>query len=194
MHRKRGVQTSILVIVLAILLLLSTLCVVYTETTSSSVNAHDRAISAQDNFTINCTSDSITWYKDSKVDLIVWIITDTTADTITFDVLRNGTTEYFGTTERSTFLQGTPIFYSVPISEMDYGTYNYTLVATDGVEIQSASIILNLIEGTVNKTKLVLDVLTFLWITAGFTILYLAFLFGFSSLKRYHGGLKRIET
>jgi hypothetical protein len=194
MHRKRAAQTPILVIVLAIPLLLSTLCVIYTETTSSSVNAHNAAILAQNSFTIKCPSDPITWYKDSKVDLIVWTITDTTADTITFNVLRNGTVEYSGIAERNSFLQGIPIFHSVPISEMDYGTYNYTLVATDGVEIQFASIILNLIEGTVTKTNLVLNVLTFLGITAGFTILYLAFLFGFSSLKRYHGGLKRIET
>lgn len=207
MQRKRVVLISILFIISAIPLLSSTLSVAVAETSTSTILTpdfiilSDTAPFAQDNFTIDCPSELITKYKDSKVNLIVWTITDNTTDTLTFDVLRNGSAEYSGAVEEYPFLQSVfhsvpsvPVYYSVPISEMDYGTYNYTLVVTDGVEVKSAAIFLDLSEGTENTSNLVFDTLVFLGFTSGFTILSLAFLFGFSSLKQYYGGIKHTET
>jgi hypothetical protein len=152
------------------------------------------AVLAQDNFTINCPPESITWYRDSKISMIVWTITSSTLDTILFDVLRNGTVEYSGIAENYSFLKNIPVFYSVPISKMDFGTYNYTLVIMDGMETKSATVILNLIEGTANAVNPLLDAFVFVVLIGGFTVLSLATFLGLSSLNRYFGGMKSIEA
>ncbi|MHA1615289.1 MAG: hypothetical protein ACTSYJ_10625 [Candidatus Thorarchaeota archaeon] len=172
MQRKRVVLISILAIVLAIPLVRATSSVGCCTPTDPCYT-----VLAQDNFTINCSSEPITWCKDSKVNLIIWTITNT-HDTITFDVLRNGTVEYSGTVENNSFLQYVPVFCSVPLSEMDFGTYNYTLVAKDSVETKSATVILDLIEGHVNTANPLFDVFVFITLIGGFTVLFLAIFFG----------------
>ncbi|MHA1635143.1 MAG: hypothetical protein ACTSUZ_11350, partial [Candidatus Thorarchaeota archaeon] len=132
-------------------------------------------------------SEPITWYKDSKVNLIVWTISDNTLDVITFDVLRDDIVRYSGIAEKIPLLQSVPVFYSVPLSEMDYGTYNYTIVVTDGVETKSGTIILNVIEGSENSTNPVLGLLAFFGFIGGFVILGFTVLLGLSSLKQRFG-------
>jgi len=149
--------------------------------------------SAQDTFTINCTSQPITWCKDSKVNIIIWTITNSSVDTISFDVLRNGTIEYSGMAEEHTLLHSIHVFHSVPLAELDYGTYNYTLVTTDSVEIKSATIILNLVEGTANTDTPLFYALVLPAVIGGFALLFLA-IFRFSPLNRYIGGIKRSES
>jgi hypothetical protein len=200
MQRKRVVHILILCIILATPLASFTLSVAFTEISISTVitpefvEISNTAQLNQDNFTINCPSEPITWCKDSKTNLIIWTITNNTLDAITFDVLRNGTIEYSGMAEHYSFLQSIPVFYSVPILEMDFGTYNYTLVATGSVEIKSATVILNLVEGTANTANPLLDALAFIALIGGFTVLYFATFLGLSSLNRYFGGMKHIES
>jgi hypothetical protein len=148
---------------------------------------------SNDNLTIISPSEPITWYKDSKVNLIIWTITNNTRDTISFDVIRNGTVEYSGMAEQIPFLHSIHVFHRVPISEMDYGTYNYTLVATDSVENKSATIILNLIEGASNTINPLLYALIFPALIGGVAVLYLV-IFRFSPLNRYFGGTSCSEA
>jgi len=188
MQRKRVVLVLILFIGFATILKPSTTSITTTNpkfVASSSVS--------HENFTIISPSESITWHKDSPINLIIWTVTNNALNTVTFDIFRNGTFQYSGIAESISYLHGIPIFCSVPISELNYGTYNYTLIATDGVETKSAMIIVNIMEGISNTSNPLIDAMSFVVLIGGLTALSLAVLFGFTSLNRHLGGLRRIE-
>jgi len=159
------------VVLFSILIIMSTTLIFPVTNTSTSVEIPDTVHLAQDSFAILCPSEPITWYKDSKVNLVVWTISNNMTDKITFEILKDAILEYSGIAEKSPLLQGIPIFYSIPISEMDYGSYNYTIVVTDGVETKSGTIILNLIEGSANTAIPALGTLAFFGFISGFVIL-----------------------
>jgi len=189
MQRKRLVLILIIAIGISITLTPST--------TSSTTIIHEVATissTSHDNFTIISSSEPITWCKDSKVNLIIWTIINSTLDTITFDILRDGTIQYSGMAESLSFMESIPIFCSVPITELNYGTYNYTLIATDGLDTKSDTVILNLVEGSTNTSNPLFDAMSFVVLIGGLLALYLAILFGFSSLSQHLGGVRRIEA
>ena len=184
MRRKRVVLFSILIIISLVLIL-------PVSHSTTSIEVSDSVNLAQDHFTILAPSEPVTWCKDSKVNLVVWTINGTIADEITFDILRDGNLAHSGSAEKLAFLESIPVFYAVPISDLDYGTYNYTIIVTADNETKSGTIILNLVEGVSNPNS---GALAFFLFLGGFAILSFAFLFSSFYLKQHLGGMKQVES
>ena len=124
-------------------------------------NIEHRMTFAQDNFEINSPA-NLTFYKDSIFHAILWTVINSTPSIITYEVLRNGTSVHTGVVANHSAI------YQIPIHGLNYGTYNYTILVTDGVETESASVIVWLLEGTANTANPWLAVLALPLIMVGF--------------------------
>ena len=98
---------------------------------------------ADESITINTGfTEPVILTPDSYDRLIYWFVNRTPSVSIDYELLLNGTNLLLGVLWNGDYY----VYFTVPIDNLQYGAYNYTLVISDKSEMKSSSIIVLFLE------------------------------------------------
>ncbi|MFW9925314.1 MAG: hypothetical protein ACFFDM_00960 [Candidatus Thorarchaeota archaeon] len=111
---------------------------------SNAIIKHESAIiPADESIMINTGfTEPVILTPDSHDCLIYWFVNHTPSVNIDYELLLNGTNLLLGVLWSGDYY----VYYTVPIDNLQYGAYNYTLVISDTSEMKSSSIIVLFLE------------------------------------------------